>query len=90
MTKGGDGFYPERMEALLVLLLMPIAFMAVRPAVSAWRRRHETRAGFKPRPAEKLVLPTAGETAAAVERFHAAVRRSDLADFLLDSGGPQQ
>lgn len=64
-------------------LIFPIAFLAVPPAVSAWRRRHEMRRVFPgPRSAEKLVIPSADETAASVERFHEAVRRSELADFL--------
>jgi hypothetical protein len=63
-------------------LLLPIAYLAVPPALSAWRRRLEVRRGFKPRPAEKLVIPAADETAATIERFHEALRRSDLADFL--------
>lgn len=75
------------MEGYLVHLaaaamLLPIACMVVPPALSAWHRRHELRRGFKPRPTEKLVIPTADETAASIERFHAALRRSDLADFL--------
>lgn len=74
------------MEGFLVplvaaALLCPIAWMAVPPAMSAWRRRHEIRRGFKPRPGEKLVIPSAGETAAAVERFHEALRHSGLADY---------
>lgn len=76
-----------------VALLFPIAFLAVPPALAAWRRRGETRRGFTPRqrPAAKLVIPPADETAASVERFHAAVRRSDLADYLrLDSGRSEQ
>jgi len=67
------------------VLLFPIAFMALPPALSSWRRRHERkRAGFSPPkgPVEKLRIPPADETAAAVERFHEAVRRSDLADYL--------
>jgi hypothetical protein len=75
------------MEGLLfpfaaAVMLLPIAWMTVPPAVSAWRRRHETRPAFKPRPGEKLVVPSADETAAAVERFHRAVRHSDLSDYL--------
>ncbi|MDD5303143.1 MAG: hypothetical protein PHS14_08535 [Elusimicrobia bacterium] len=64
------------------VLLLPIGLMVMPPALSAWRRRHEVRRGFKPRPGEKLVMPSANETAASVERFHEAVRRSDLADYL--------
>jgi len=89
LTEESGGFYPGKVESFLVLLaaaalVFPIAFLAVPPAVSAWRRRHETRRGFKPkrRKAEKLVIPSADETAASVERFHEAVRRSELADFL--------
>ncbi len=75
------------MEGFIVPLaaavfLFPILFMVVPPAVSAWRRRNEVRRGFKPRPGERLVVPSANETAAAVERFHRAVRHSDLSDYL--------
>lgn len=75
------------MEGLIVPLaaavfLFPILFMVAPPALSAWRRRHEVRRGFKPRPGERLVVPSADETAAAVERFHRAVRQSDLSDYL--------
>jgi len=65
------------------VFLFPILFMVVPPAVSAWRRRNEVRRGFKPswRPAEPLRIPEAGETAAAVDRFHEALRHSDLADY---------
>lgn len=64
------------------VLLLPIAWMAVPPAAAAWRRRHEVRRGFKPAPPRPLVIPAAGETDAAIERFHEALRRSDLSDFL--------
>lgn len=77
------------MEGFIVPLaaavfLFPILFMIVPPAVSAWRRRHEVRRGFKPdrRPAEPVRIPEAGETAATLQRFHDAVRHSDLADYL--------
>lgn len=77
------------MEGFIVPLaaavfLFPILFMAVPPALSAWRRRSEVRRGFKPtfRPAEPLRIPEADETAASLKRFHEALRRSDLADFL--------
>jgi len=63
-------------------LLLPIAYLALPPALAAWRRRHEIRRGFKPSPGRKLVIPPAGETDAAIKRFHAALRRSDLSDFL--------
>jgi len=65
-------------------LLFPIAYMAVPPVVSAWRRRREARRAFTPRkrPVETICLPPADETAECVRRFHAAVRRSDLADYL--------
>ena len=65
-------------------LLAPLAFMAARPALAAWRRRHEKRRGFKPpklSPADRFVIPPANETAATVERFHEAVRHSDLSDY---------
>lgn len=64
------------------VFLFPILFMIVPPAVSAWRRRKEVRQGFKPRRGERLVVPSANETAEAVERFHRAVRHSDLSDYL--------
>lgn len=77
------------MEGLIVPLaaavfISPILFMIVPPAVTAWRRRREVRLAFKPswRPAEPLRIPEAGETAAALRRFHEAVRHSDLADYL--------
>lgn len=74
-----DGFV---FSLTAVALLLPIAWMAVPPALSAWRRRREVRRGFTPAPPRVLVVPAAGETAAAIERFHAALRRSDLSDFL--------
>ncbi|MDP3542559.1 MAG: hypothetical protein Q8T11_08860 [Elusimicrobiota bacterium] len=77
------------MEGLIVpiaaaVFLFPILFMVVPPAVSAWRRRHEVRRGFKPsrRPDEPLRIPEADETAACVQRFRAAVSHSDLSDYL--------
>lgn len=74
-----DGFlFPLSTAALL----LPIAYMALPPALAAWRRRKEKRQGFKPAPARMFVIPAAGETDAAIARFHAALRRSDLSDFL--------
>lgn len=77
------------MEDLIVPLaaavfLFPILFMVVPPALSAWRRRHEVRRGFKPGPRtpDALLIPPADETAACVQRFRAAVSHSDLSDYL--------
>lgn len=77
------------MEDLIVPLaaavfLFPILFMVAPPAVSAWRRRHEVRRGFKPGPRtpNAILIPPADETAACVQRFRAAVSHSDLSDYL--------
>lgn len=87
LDAGRRGVYAERMEGFLfplttAALLLPIAWMALPPALSAWRRRREVRRGFRPSPPRSLVMPAPGETDAAIERFHEALRRSDLSDFL--------
>jgi len=79
------GFYPEIMDALIVAALVgPVLYLAVPPALAAWRRYREGKPVLAWRPKKKpaLVIPAAGETAAAIERFHRALLRTDLADFL--------
>jgi hypothetical protein len=69
-------------------LIFPIAYLAVPPALAAWRRRRDPKRIYPRRLRNldsrkpELVIPTADETAAVVERFHEAVRRSDLSDYL--------
>lgn len=87
LDAGPPRVYAEGMEGFLfplttAALMLPIAWMALPPALSAWRRRREVRRGFRPAPPRPLVMPAPGETDAAIERFHEALRRSDLSDFL--------
>lgn len=77
------------MEGLIVplaaaVLLFPILFMVLPPALSAWRSRREIRRGVKrgPRAPDSLAIPPADETAACVRRFREAVSHSDLSDYL--------
>jgi hypothetical protein len=69
-------------------LIFPLAYLAVPPALAAWRRRRDPKRKYPGRLRNMdfrepvLVIPPADETAAVVERFHEAVRRSDLSDFL--------
>lgn len=78
------------MEALILplaatALLFPLLYLAMPPLVKAWRRRGEKKRGIllsPPRKPPALVVPDASETAATVERFHRALMRTDLADFL--------
>jgi hypothetical protein len=66
-------------------LILPLAFLAVPPAVSAWRRRHEAKRFYRRlinldrKPA--VVLPPAEETSEAVMRFRRAVLHSGFEDY---------
>ena len=78
------------MDALLLplaatALIFPLAYLAVPPAIAAWRRRGEAKRAIVLQPPLKsgaLIVPDASETAAAVARFHRVLMRSDYADFL--------
>ena len=72
------------MDALIVpliatALIPPLVYLAVSTAFKALRRRGEAKRAPK---SAVLVMPAASETAAAVERFHRVLMRTDLADFL--------
>lgn len=77
------------MEALITplvvtALIVPLLYLAVPPARAAWRRYRDGKPMLAWRPHRKppLVIPAASETAATIERFHRALMRTDLADFL--------
>lgn len=78
------------MDALIVTflgtaLIPPLVYLSVSAAMKAWRRRREGKSGIVLSPPGKpasLIIPAASETAATVERFHRALMRTDLADFL--------
>ncbi len=76
------------MDALILplaatVLLVPLLYLAVPPLRGAWRRRNEPKRALVPAPKKAaLLMPSASETAQAVERFHRVLMRTDLADFL--------
>ncbi|MFI5345855.1 MAG: hypothetical protein ACHQ51_05730 [Elusimicrobiota bacterium] len=64
------------MSTLLIFLLgAPLLLLGIAPAAALWRRRGEKRTVHRRAPAPPLIMPTAEETAASIERFRDAVRR---------------
>ena len=58
------------------ILVLPLTLLVVPPLELAWRRRHEAKRQFLPRrTAMPMIVPSADETAASIERFQTAVRR---------------
>lgn len=64
--------------------LAPLSLLVF--AKEEWDRRRRLRDYFA-RSAPTLIMPSSEETAASVERFHEAVRRWELVDFVWDRWG---